>query len=98
MAEAISQHKKMAMGESVPLASGKSVMPKYAKGGAVMSESRVAKLPAKGSAPPPLARPAAGMAGKIATLKGGGKVPAKKGIGLTIAVAVPMRKASGRGR
>jgi len=85
MSEAISQHKKMAMGESVPMAKGKSVMPKYASGGAVMKEGGVANLPAKGSAPPPLARPAAGMAGKIATLKKGG-------------AAKPMRKVAGRGR
>ena len=85
MSEAISQHKLMAMGESVPMAKGKSVMPKYAKGGAVMSEGGVANLPAKGSAPPPLARPAEGMAGKIATLKKGGS-------------AKPMRKVAGRGR
>ena len=97
MAEAISQHKRMAMGESVPLASGKSVMPKYAKGGAVMSEKGVRNLPAKDSAPPPLSRPAAGMAGKIATLKKGGAVP-KKGMGITIAVAMPMKKSAGRGR
>lgn len=94
MSDAISQHKRMAMGESVPMAKGKSVMPKYAKGGAVMAESKVANLPARGSAPPPLPKPT----GKIATLKSGGKVPAKKGIGLTIAVAVPMRKAAGRGK
>lgn len=95
MAEAISQHKRMAMGESVPMAKGKSVMPKYAKGGAVMAESKVANLPAKGDRPP-LERPAPGQAGKIATLKKGGAVP-KRGMGITIAVAVPARKA-GRGK
>lgn len=97
MADAISQHKRMAMGESVPMAKGKSVMPKYAKGGAVMAESKVANLPAKGERPK-LARPAPGEAGKIATLKSGGKAPSKKGIGLTIAIGMPMRKAAGRGR
>ena len=100
MSEAIRMHKRMAMygmGEANTMKSGGKVA-KYAEGGKVMSEKGVANLPAKGSAPPPLARPAKGEAGKIATLKKGGKAPAKKGIGLTIAVAVPMRKASGRGR
>ncbi len=94
MAEAINMHKKLAMGEgeSVAKAAGKGAMPKYAKGGAVMSESKVANLPARGSAPPPLPKPT----GKIATLKKGG-MP-KRPAGITIAVAVPMRKASGRGR
>lgn len=94
MSDAVNQHKLMAMGESVPMAKGKSVILKYAKGGAVMSESKVANLPARGSAPPPLAK-ASGT--KIATFKNGGNVP-KKGMGVTIAVAIPMKKASGRGR
>jgi hypothetical protein len=94
MSEAISQHKRMAMGESVPMAKGKSVIQKYAKGGAVMAEGGVANLPAQGSAPPPLAK---STGAKIATMKKGG-MAAKKGIGLTIAVAIPMRKAAGRGR
>ena len=93
MAEAISQHKRMAMGESVPMASGKSVIQKYARGGAVMAEGGVANLPARGSAPPPLEK---SDGTKIATYKKGGKA-AKKGIGLTIAVAIPMRKPSRRG-
>lgn len=95
MAEAINMHKKLAMGEgeSVAKASGKGAIPKYAKGGAVMSEKGVANLPARGSAPPPLPKPT----GKIATLKKGGAVP-KRGMGITIAVAVPARKAAGRGR
>jgi hypothetical protein len=100
MSEAINMHKRIAMGgesEANHLKKGGKVK-KYAAGGAVMSEKGVANLPAKGSAPPPLARPAIGEAGKIATLKKGGKAPTKKGIDLTIAVAVPMRKASGRGR
>lgn len=97
MTEAISQHKRMAMGESIPMAKGKSVMPKYAKGGSVMSESKVATLPAKGERPK-LARPAAGEAGKIATMRNGGKAMSKKGIGLTIAIGMPMRKAAGRGK
>lgn len=94
MAEAISQHKKMAMGESVPMAKGKSVIQKYAKGGAVMSESKVANLPARGSAPPPMTK---GSGMKIATYKNGGSA-AKKGAGLTIAIGIPVKKASGRGR
>ena len=94
MSEAISQHKRMAMGETVPMAKGKSVIQKYANGGAVMGESKVANLPARGSAPPPLEK---SSGTKIATYKKGGNV-AKKGMGITIAVAVPMRKAAGRGR
>jgi hypothetical protein len=94
MSEAISQHKRMAMGETVPMAKGKSVIQKYAKGGAVMNESKAANLPARGSAPPPLEK---SSGTKIATYKKGGAVP-KKGMGLTIAIAMPMKKSSGRGR
>jgi hypothetical protein len=94
MSDAISQHKRMAMGETVPMAKGKSVIQKYANGGSVMSESKVANLPARGSAPPPIEK---SSGTKIATYKKGGNV-AKKGMGITIAVAVPMRKAAGRGR
>ena len=94
MSDAISQHKRMAMGETVPMAKGKSVIQKYAKGGAVMSESGVANLPARRSAPPPLEK---SSGTKIATYKKGGAVP-KKGMGLTIAIAMPMKKSSGRGR
>ena len=101
MSDAISQHKRMAMGESVPLASGKSVIQKYAKGGAVMAESKAANLPAKGGA----LQPAKATGAKIATFKKGG-MAAQKGMGITIALAVPMRKpaaapmrkAAGRGR
>lgn len=93
MSEAISQHKRMAMGESVPMAKGKSVIQKYAKGGAVMAEGGVANLPAKGG----VLQPERATGAKIATYKKGGAVP-KKGMGLTIAVAIPMRKAAGRGR
>ena len=94
--EGINLHKRLAMGagESIAKAGGKAVIQKYAKGGSV-SESRVANLPAKGSAPPSLARPAPGAAGKIATMKKGG---AAKMPGLTIAVAIPVKKAAGRGR
>ena len=100
MSEAIRMHKRMAMygmGEANTMKSGGKVA-KYAEGGKVMSEKGVDKLPARSSAPPPLARPAKGEAGKIATLKKGGRVPAKKAIGLTVAIAMPMRKAAGRGR
>lgn len=86
MAEAISQHKKMAMGDSVPLASGKSVIPKYAKGGAVMAEGKAATLINDSARKNPLPRPMPGNEGKIATLKKGGAVPKF------------MKKAAGRGR
>jgi len=90
MSDEISQHKRMAMGQSVPLASGKAVIQKYAKGGAVLPEGGVADLPAKGS--PKASAKATGE--KIATMKRGGKA---KMPGLTIAIAIP-RKAAGRGR
>ena len=93
MSEAISQHKKMAMGESVPMAKGKSVIQKYAKGGAVMAEGGAANLPAKGG----VLKPESATGAKIATYKKGG-MAAKKGMGLTIAIAIPVRKAAGRGR
>jgi len=93
MSEAISQHKRMAMGESVPMAKGKSVIQKYAKGGAVMAEGGAANLPARGGVLEPMKATGA----KIATLKKGGAVP-KKGMGLTIAIGIPVRKAAGRGR
>jgi len=85
--EGINLHKRLAMGagESAATAKGKSVIQKYKSGGSVMSESRVANLPARGSAPPPLARPAPGAAGKIATMKRGGS-------------AKPVKKSAGRGR
>jgi len=100
MSEAISQHKRMAMGEAVPMAKGKSVIQKYAKGGAVMAEGGVANLPAKGGVLEPMKATGA----KIANFKKGG-MP-KKGMGLTIAIgipvrkpaAAPVRKAAGRGR
>ena len=93
MSEAISQHKRMAMGESVPMAKGKSVIQKYAKGGAVMAEGGAANLPAKGGALQPMKATGA----KIATLKKGGVVP-KNGMGLKIIIGVPVRKAARRGR
>jgi hypothetical protein len=78
--EGISMHKRLAMGagDSVAMAKGKSVIQKYKSGGSVMSESRVANLPARGSAPPPLPKPT----GKIATMKMGGSAkPVKKSAG-----------------
>ena len=53
--EGINLHKRLAMGagESAATAKGKSVIQKYKSGGSVMSESRVANLPARGSAPHP---------------------------------------------
>jgi hypothetical protein len=96
--EGINMHKRLAMGagESTAKAKGKSVIQKYKSGGSVMSESRVANLPAKGSAPPPLARPAPGAAGKIATMKKGGA--AKKMSGFAVTIAIPVKKSAGRGR
>ena len=93
MSEAISQHKRMAMGESVPMAKGKSVIQKYAKGGAVMAEGGVANLPAKGAPKEPVKATGA----KIATMKKGG-MAAKKRMNLIIAIPAPERKSSGRGR
>lgn len=92
----INMHKRIAMGQpgaETHLKKGGKVA-KYANGGAVMKESKVANLPARGSAPPPLEK---SSGTKIATYKKGGAA-AKKGMGITIAVAVPMRKAAGRGR
>jgi len=88
MSEAINMHKRIAMGgegEANHLKKGGKVK-KYAEGGKVMQEKGVDRLPAKGSEPPPLRRPAAGEAGKIATMKKGGQTPK------------PMRKAAARGR
>jgi hypothetical protein len=90
MAEAISQHKRMAMGETVPMAPGKSVIQKYAGGGKVMPESKAANLPARGGAMP--ITKATGE--KIATYKNGGKA---KMPALTVVIGMP-RKAAGRGR
>jgi len=93
MSDAISQHKRMAMGESVPMAKGKSVIQKYAKGGAVMAEGGAANLPAKGG----ILEQMKATGAKIATFKKGGVVP-KNGMGLKIIIGVPSRKAAGRGR
>ena len=93
MSEAISQHKRMAQGETIALAKGKSVIQKYAKGGAVMAEGGAANLPARGGVLEPMKATGA----KIATFKKGGVVP-KTGMGLKIIIGVPARKAAGRGR
>jgi hypothetical protein len=99
---AVNMHKLLASGASPQVeANGKSVIQKYAKGGAVMPEKGVTNLPARGG----VLQPKKATGEKIATMKKGGAVP-KKGFGLTIAVAVPMRKpaaapmrkAAGRGR
>ena len=90
MSDAISQHKRMAMGETVPMAKGNSVIQKYANGGAVMAESKAADLPAKGGA----LKPAKATGAKIATYKNGGKA---KMPALTVVIGMP-RKAAGRGR
>jgi hypothetical protein len=89
--DAINMHKRLAMGESngFTQASGKGIKG-YKSGGAVMPESKTRTLIEDSSQKQPLPKPT----GKIATLKKGG---ALKGPGLTIAVALPMRK-SGRGR
>jgi hypothetical protein len=93
--EGINLHKRMAMGasEGVAKAAGKGAIPKYKAGGQVMPEKGVANLPARGSAPPPL--PIGGKT-KIATMKKGGM--SKKPPGLMIAIGMPVKKSSGRGR
>ena len=92
--EGINMHKRLAMGAdaSTATAKGKSVIQKYKSGGSVMPESRVANLPARGSAPPPLPKPT----GKIATMKTGGA--AKKMSGFAVTIAIPVKKTAGRGR
>jgi hypothetical protein len=93
MSEAINAHKKMAMGitEGNVMKKGGKVH-KYANGGAV-SESKVAKLPAMGDKRNMGVNFNAGKS-KIASLKKGG--PAKGG--MTIAIAIPVKKSAGRGR
>ena len=91
---AVNMHKLLASGASPQVeAKGKSVIQKYAKGGAVMAEGGAANLPARGGVLEPMKATGA----KIASLKKGGAVP-KKGMGLTIAIGIPVRKAAGRGR
>ena len=92
--EGINLHKRLAMGmdESSAKAKGAGVIQKYKSGGSVMPESRVANLPARGSAPPPLPKPT----GKIATMKKGGA--AKKMSGFAVTIAIPVKKSAGRSR
>ena len=89
--EAINLHKRLAMGgsENIAKASGKAIKG-YKEGGKVMPESKTRTLINDSSQKEPLPKPT----GKIARYAKGGNT---KGPGLTIAVAVPMRK-SGRGR
>jgi hypothetical protein len=95
MSDDINMHKSLAMGKPTTTeAAGKGVIQKYKSGGSI-GESKVANLPVRGSAPPPLARVAKGDAGKIATLKKGGSMPKRKAI--EIMIAMPMKKV-GRGR
>ena len=91
MTEAINAHKKMAMGmtEGNVMKKGGKVA-KYAKGGAVMSEKKSHSLINDSSQKQPLPKPT----GKIATMKKGGHAKS----GLTVAVVMPMKKASARGR
>jgi hypothetical protein len=91
MTEAINAHKKMAMGmtEGNVMKKGGKVA-KYAKGGAVMSEKKSHTLINDSSQKQPLPKPT----GKIATMKKGGHAKS----GLTVAVVMPMKKASARGR
>lgn len=91
MTEAINAHKKMAMGmtEGNVMKKGGKVA-KYAKGGAVMSEKKSHTLINNSSQKQPLPKPT----GKIATMKKGGHAKS----GLTVAIVMPMKKASARGR
>lgn len=91
MTEAINAHKKMAMGmtEGNVMKKGGKVA-KYAKGGAVMSEKKSHTLINDSSQKQSLPKPT----GKIATMKKGGHAKS----GLTVAVVMPMKKASARGR
>ena len=91
MSDDINMHKRLAMGEAggFTQAKGKGIKG-YKSGGSVMPESKTRTLIEDSSQKQPLPKPT----GKIASLKKGGSL---KGPGLTIAVALPMRKA-GRGR
>ena len=92
MSEAINAHKKMAMGitEGNKMKKGGKVK-HFAEGGRVMSESSSHDRVLDSSRKEPFPKPT----GKIATLKKGGAVP-KKGFGVTIAVAIPVKKPRGR--
>ena len=81
----LSVHKKLAMGiaaNSGGKEGGGPAIKKFAKGGSVMSESKVTNLPARGGAYPQ-PKPMAGNAGKVATMKHGGSA---------------VKKSAGRGR
>jgi hypothetical protein len=67
MKEAISQHKKMAMGKNPAPSKAAGSIPKFAKGGSALRGGVSEVL---NSAPPPFEKPGS----KIATLKSGGKV------------------------
>lgn len=93
MSEAINAHKKMAMGitEGNVMKKGGKVQ-KYAAGGSV-AESKAANLPAMGDKRNAGVNFSAGKA-KVATMKKGGMAKP----GLTIAVAIPVKRSAGRGR
>jgi hypothetical protein len=92
MSEEINAHKKMAMGitEGNKMKKGGKVK-HFAEGGKVMSEAKSVGRLMDSSRKEPLPKPT----GKIATLKKGGAVP-KRGLGVTIAVAIPVKKPRGR--
>jgi len=114
MSEAINAHKKMAMGvtEGNVMKKGGKVQ-KYANGGQVAFAGSKSKQPAEisqqkdvnkiGAYPEKMIKnlPAKGnvtpfdkTTGKIATMKKGGMAKS----GLTIAVAIPVKRSAGRGR
>lgn len=93
MSEPINMHKRLAMGEKgaeTHLKKGGKVK-HFAEGGKVMSEAKSVGRLMDSSRKEPLPKPT----GKIATLKKGGAVP-KRGLGVTIAVAIPVKKPRGR--
>ena len=93
MSEPVNMHKRLAMGEKgaeTHLKKGGKVK-KFAEGGKVMSESAAHDRVLDSSRKQPLPKPT----GKIATLKKGGAVP-KRGMGVTIAVAIPVKKSRAR--
>jgi hypothetical protein len=97
MSEAISMHKRMAMygqDEATHLKKGGKVA-KFAKGGAVGAypERGVTNLPAKG-VKPKIEKP---VPHAIATMKKGGGAK-KHGVGLTVIMAMPVKRGAGRGR
>lgn len=94
MTEAISAHKKMAMGitEGNVMKKGGGVQ-KYASGGKVMPEKGIDTL-VNSDRP---VKPNKATGAKIATYKNGGS--SKKGMGVAILLSgAPMKRSSGRGR